>query len=74
MSFGTSNGRLSGPMQGLALIGGIVFALFVPLILALIEWGLFGTQHVYRFFDRIGLADDLGALYAPLVRLVQGLF
>ena len=47
----------------------VLFLLYAPLLAALLECKLFGTMHVYEFFDSIGLADPLDKIYTPTCEL-----
>ena len=46
---------------------GLPLLLFLPLILAVTENSLFGTREVEGFFERVGLHDELGKIYEPLI-------
>lgn len=43
--------------------------LFAPLLASFLENTLFGTDYVYHFFDKIGLAHRLDIIYDPIARM-----
>jgi len=52
------------------LPGAFVLLLFMPLLLHLCEFFLFGTMHVYGFFKSLGVADVLDMIYNPVISLL----
>ncbi len=48
-----------------------LFLLFLPLIASIVEAVLFRSRHVYDLFYRIGLADILDTIYAPVKAVLQ---
>ncbi len=54
----------------LGAIGSVGLLIFLPLILSLIEYLLFGSDNVQQWFRAIGLHDELGRIYAPFGRLI----
>ena len=52
----------------------VPLAVFLPLLLALIESLLFGSRHVEQFFVEIGLHDELDAIYDPVVTFLRNLW
>lgn len=44
--------------------------LFAPLVIHMVEWGFFDTDYTYRFFDSIGLADELDKVYEPVMEFL----
>jgi hypothetical protein len=57
-----------------AIVGGLVVAVFLPLILAILESLIFHSNHVEGFFEKIGLHDELSAIYDPLFKFISKLF
>lgn len=55
---------------GILVIFTALFLLFLPLIAVIVEAVLFRSRHVYDFFDRIGLADMLNTIYAPVMEVL----
>lgn len=51
----------------LLVVVGLPLLLFLPLVLSLVEFSLFGTNKVYAFFEGLGIADELGKIYEPVV-------
>ncbi len=51
----------------LLLVVGLPFLLFLPLGLAIMEDYLFHTHEVEGFFERLGIADELGSIYRPVI-------
>ena len=49
----------------------IVLLPFVPLLLALAESVVLGTNRVERLCQRLGIHDALGQLYEPVIRLFR---
>jgi hypothetical protein len=73
--------RDPGNRSGCAMLAAMVLAsvcipllIFLPLILSLLEAYFFGTDHVYKAFVRMGIADELQTIYEPVVDLVVRLF
>ena len=56
------------------LLLAVPLAVFLPLLLALIESLLFGSHHVEQFFQEIGLHDELDAIYDPIVTFLRNLW
>ena len=56
------------------LVGSLVLLVFLPLILANVEYFTLGTRHIEDFCRQIGVYDLLTKLYKPIFRLVYRLF
>lgn len=56
----------------LLIVVGLPLLLFLPLGLAIMEDYLFHTREVESFFERLGIADDLGKIYEPVVEFFMG--
>ena len=41
----------------------------MPLLMAVCEAAIFHTRHIEEFCERIGIHDELGALYAAMFNL-----
>ena len=66
--------RSAGPVLAVLLLLAVPLAVFLPLLLALIESLLFGSHHVEQFFQEIGLHDELDAIYDPIVTFLRNLW
>jgi hypothetical protein len=47
----------------------LLLLVFLPLGLAIVEGIILKTRRVEEFFERIGLHDELSAIYGPVARL-----
>jgi hypothetical protein len=61
-------------LAGVVVVLGVPLTVFLPLILAGVEHVLFGTHEVEEFFRKIGVHDELSAIYEPVVDLFRHLF
>ena len=59
----SSAGRTAFPLFLFALLA----LPFLPLLLSLAEYAMFGTNHVEEFFKRIGLYELLATLYSTVL-------
>lgn len=56
-----------GPASTIAVVVVVgVTLVFAPLIASIAENEWLGTDYVFEFFDRVGLADPLDVIYCPL--------
>ena len=66
----------SGGMMAVVAVLIVLFLLillpFVPLLLAMAEALLFGTRQVENFCEQIGIHDELGMLYEPVIEFLTG--
>jgi hypothetical protein len=72
-----SDGRKGGmgPAAAVVLVAlAIPLLVFAPLIAAIVEHVTFGTDHVEDFLRRIGLHDELGLIYEPVIDFLFKLF
>ena len=66
--------RGMGPVAAIVLVVvAIPLVVFAPLVGAFIERDLFGTGHIEGFFVRIGLHDELGSIYEPVIDFLERL-
>ena len=49
----------------------LILLIFLPLLLSLAEYEIFGTHKVEDFFKQIGLSDALTKIYLPIINLFQ---
>jgi len=56
---------------GVLLVLGLILLPFVPLVLSLIETTTTGTRHVEEFFEKVGLHDELSALYRAVFFFIK---
>ncbi|MEW4490184.1 hypothetical protein AB1L42_19020 [Thalassoglobus sp. JC818] len=69
----TDNSSLSPVRRGGAVFAAIffvLFALFLPLIISGIEHFCFGSGYFEQLLKRIGIHDELGMLYRPVLQWV----
>jgi len=55
----------------LLVIAGLIFLAFLPLFLSGLEDLTFGTNRVEDLCTRMGIHDELSALYEPVLRLLK---
>lgn len=66
--------RAAGPaLAVLVAVLAIPVIVFAPLVLALAEHLLFGTDYVEGFFRWVGLHDALDAIYTPVIDFFRNL-
>jgi len=69
-----SDGRSTRKRPSILLVVLIILGLlYAPLVASLLENRILGSDHVYDFFDSIGLADPLDVIYSPVVELFDEL-
>ena len=66
--------RSAGPVLAVLLLLALPLSVFLPLVLALIEYALFGSHHVEQFFREIGLHDELDEIYDPVIDFIRSLW
>ncbi|MGH7128714.1 MAG: hypothetical protein ACREIV_09095 [Planctomycetaceae bacterium] len=65
---------INWPIAILSVVITTLLVLHLPLLSALVEYTLFGTSHVEDYCRRMGIHDELGDLYEPIVTFAQDLF
>lgn len=55
----------------LGLCGLLLALVFLPLGIAFVEYHLYNTTHVEDWFQTVGLHDDLGRVYEPIVEWMR---
>lgn len=51
---------------------GLTLIIFLPLILSVCEYILFGSMHVEDFARKLGIHETLKEIYAPIVNIIRG--